>query len=222
MKKQSASVFNAANMITYFRVLLIPVFVAAVFGESPVSPFIALAIFVIASISDYLDGLLARKYDLHTRLGEFLDPLADKLLVGSALVCFFLLPEYLVPLGLVVIILLREILVTIMRALAIGKGNPIRTQFAGKVKTFFQMITVIIILILHCAMRWSVNRAPEINWSTGMEQWINVFGPTGGKILYAIPPVLVSISAVLAFISMLLYLIRSGHLFSKGMTPPPL
>lgn len=150
---------NTPNKLTVLRILLIPFFVAFLLIEQiPLHYLWALLIFVIASITDLLDGKLARKNDLVTTFGKFLDPLADKLLVVSALICFIELK--LAPSVVVLIIIAREFLVTGVRLLAAGNGKVIAAGFSGKVKTVSQMVAVIVIMFMQFLV--SVNWLPQV------------------------------------------------------------
>lgn len=137
---------NIANKLTILRVCLIPFFVVFllynVFGES--DKYIALAIFVIASLTDLLDGYLARKYKLITDFGKFMDPLADKLLVCSALVCFIQLNA--LPAWIVVVIISREFIISGFRLVAANKGIVIAASWWGKYKTVSQIVLVILLI----------------------------------------------------------------------------
>lgn len=148
---------NIANKLTVARMILIPVFVIlmyipnqygelAVLGASiPVFQFIAGLVFTIASITDYLDGYLARKYNLVTSFGEFFDPMADKLLVITALV--MLVASQHIPAWVVIIIISRELLVTGLRVLlATHSGKVMAAAWPGKIKTFTQMFAIIFYL----------------------------------------------------------------------------
>ena len=139
---------NLPNKLTIVRVLLIPAFLVFLFIDKiPGNYFFALAIFALASITDALDGHIARKHNLVTNFGKFLDPLADKVLVMSALVAF-------IELGLassiaVIIILAREFMVTSLRLVANKEGGKvIAAGMMGKLKTAFTMVAIVAILFL--------------------------------------------------------------------------
>jgi CDP-diacylglycerol--glycerol-3-phosphate 3-phosphatidyltransferase len=139
---------QTANALTVARIAAVPFFVAFLFGRSAGSGVAALSVFVFASVSDFFDGWAARRFGSQSRLGEFLDPLADKILTGSAFISFAFLPELGVPAWLVLAILLREAVLTLARAAAMAKGAPLRTEFAGKAKTAVQMTSIAAILVL--------------------------------------------------------------------------
>ena len=133
---------NIANKLTLLRIVMIPFFIFLLLeGYS----FWALIVFSTAAFTDYLDGYLARKYKLITNFGKFMDPLADKLLVTSALVCFVQLGQ--LNSWVVIIILSREFIVSIFRAIAAAEGIVIAASLWGKAKTISQMFMVIVLLL---------------------------------------------------------------------------
>lgn len=137
---------NLPNKITIFRVCMIPVFL--VFMLIPGIPFgnyIATAVFAIACASDALDGHIARKHNLVTNFGKFMDPLADKLLVCSALICFVELSY--MPAWIVIVIIAREFIISGFRLIASDNGVVIAASYWGKFKTIAQMITCILLII---------------------------------------------------------------------------
>jgi len=136
---------NIANKITIIRILLIPVLIVFLTIDIPYHMEIALFVFVIASLTDKLDGYIARKYNLITDLGKFLDPLADKLLVSAALLMFIQLGR--IDAWIVFIVLAREFAVTGLRAVAANKNIVIAASQLGKIKTTIQIITIIVILL---------------------------------------------------------------------------
>ena len=138
---------NLPNKLTLFRVVLIPFFVfflLAAYFEG-YGNYIAVAIFIVASITDFLDGKIARKYNLVTNFGKFMDPLADKLLVCSALICLIQLE--LIPAWVVIIIIAREFIISGFRLVASDNGVVIAASYWGKFKTAFQMLTVIVLIL---------------------------------------------------------------------------
>jgi len=137
---------NTPNKLTTLRIVLIPFFLAALLIDFPGHYFAALVIFAVASVTDWLDGYLARKYALVTNFGKFFDPLADKLLTLSAFICMVELD--LIGAIPVFIILARELLITSLRTLAAGGGTVIAANWPGKVKTVLQMITICLFLFL--------------------------------------------------------------------------
>ncbi len=137
---------NLPNKLTIFRVILIPFFVLCFY--LPVIPFnnvVACVIFCVASITDFLDGYLARRDGLVTNFGKFMDPLADKLLVGAALIC--LIESGQLPAWAVVIIISREFIISGFRLIASDNGVVIAASYWGKFKTVTQMAMVILMLL---------------------------------------------------------------------------
>ncbi|WP_182199221.1 CDP-diacylglycerol--glycerol-3-phosphate 3-phosphatidyltransferase [Paraliobacillus salinarum] len=148
---------NIPNQITLSRIFLIPVFILLLtlpldFGEwsigtttLPIVDFIAAMLFIVAAGTDWVDGYYARKYQLVTNLGKFLDPMADKLLVSSA---FILLVEMdMIPAWIVIIIISREFAVTGLRLVAAGEGIVLAAGNLGKWKTTFQLVSISLLLL---------------------------------------------------------------------------
>ncbi len=135
---------NIANKITVIRILLIPVFMFFMIVRVPYNMEIALCIFLLASLTDKLDGHLARKYNLITDMGKFLDPLADKLLVTAAFVQLIEIER--IDAWIVFIILAREFAVTGLRSIAASQDIVIAASNFGKIKTVIQMVTVIALI----------------------------------------------------------------------------
>ena len=136
---------NLPNKLTMFRVILIPFFVVFLLVDiTPVDKWIALAIFIIASLTDMLDGQIARKYNLVTNFGKFMDPLADKLLVCSALVCLVAVDR--IPAWMVIVIIAREFIISGFRLVASDNGVVIAASYWGKFKTTFQIIMICLMI----------------------------------------------------------------------------
>lgn len=139
---------NLPNKLTLLRVIMIPFFVAALLydgGANQNMRYVAAALFIIASLTDMLDGKIARKYNLVTNFGKFMDPLADKLLVCSALICLIELGQ--LPSWMVIIIVSREFIISGFRLIAAEQGIVIAASYWGKFKTTFQMIAVILMIV---------------------------------------------------------------------------
>lgn len=135
---------NLPNKLTVFRVFCIPVFVAMMlFTAIPYNYYIALGIFIIASLTDLLDGKIARKYNLVTNFGKFIDPLADKMLVCAALIC---LSPKMIPAWVVIIIVSRELFISGFRILAADQGIVLAAGWWGKFKTAFSMIMLVVLI----------------------------------------------------------------------------
>ena len=139
---------NLPNKLTLLRVLLVPFFVASLVwgqGQNQMLRVGALIIFIVASLTDMLDGQIARRYHLVTNFGKFMDPLADKLLVCSALICFVELRQ--ISAVVVIIIIAREFVISGFRLVAADAGVVIAASWWGKLKTVSQMIAVILMII---------------------------------------------------------------------------
>ena len=139
---------NLPNKLTMFRVVLIPVFIVVLMSgliAEPASRYIAVVIFCVASFTDYLDGHIARKYNLVTNFGKFMDPLADKLLVSAAMICMIELG--MLPAWVVIIIISREFIITGFRLIAAEGGLVIAASWWGKIKTVTQMAMIILMLL---------------------------------------------------------------------------
>lgn len=138
---------NLPNKLTMLRVIMIPFFVFFLLTEvaGACSPWVALALFCVASLTDFFDGQIARKYNLVTNFGKFMDPLADKLLVCSALICFIELR--LLPAWFVIIIIAREFIISGFRLVASDNGVVIAASWWGKFKTVSQMLMIILLIL---------------------------------------------------------------------------
>ena len=130
-------ILNLPNILTLFRIVLIVPVCVLVFAGDPVSVFIAVLLFFIASLTDWVDGYIARRQGLVSITGKFLDPLADKLLVMAVMV--MMLPMGRIPSWLVIILLVRELIISGLRAIAATEGYVISAGAGGKLKTSFQM-----------------------------------------------------------------------------------
>ncbi len=147
------SKMNLPNKLTMVRVLMIPFFIVFLMmpqinGEifiTPVNDYIAFGIFVVASLTDLIDGRIARSRNLVTNFGKFMDPLADKLLVCSALICLIELQR--ISSWMVIVIIAREFIISGFRLIAADKGVVIAASYWGKFKTTFQMIGVCMLIL---------------------------------------------------------------------------
>ena len=138
---------NFANRLTLLRIILVPVFLVILYTGFPGSEWVALGIFILASLTDFADGYIARKYHQVTNFGKFVDPLADKMLVLSAM-C------WLVDAGtmagwILAVVLVREFAVSGLRLVAVERGRVIAAGMSGKVKTFSSMVALCFMLVLH-------------------------------------------------------------------------
>lgn len=136
---------NLANKITIIRIFMIPVFMAFMLMKFPFHMEAALAVFLIASFTDKLDGYIARKYNMITDFGKFMDPLADKLLVTAAFVLLIQLGR--IEAWIVFVILAREFAVTGLRSLAAAQNVIIAASKYGKIKTVTQIIAIVILIL---------------------------------------------------------------------------
>lgn len=137
---------NLPNKLTVLRVIMIPFFVVFMLTDlgGTYSNYIALVIFCVASLTDMLDGKIARKYNLVTNFGKFMDPLADKLLVGAAMICLVEMGR--LPAWIVIVIISREFIISGFRLIASDNGIVIAASYWGKFKTVFQMAMIIVLI----------------------------------------------------------------------------
>ena len=137
---------NLANKLTLARVIMIPVFLVVLFSmEAPMNRYLAVLIFIVASLTDFLDGYIARKYNMVSNFGKFMDPLADKILVMAAMVSMVALGD--LPSWVVIVILAREFAITGFRTLAVEANIVMAASWWGKVKTTVQMIMIPVVLL---------------------------------------------------------------------------
>lgn len=165
---------NLPNKLTIFRILLIPPFVLLLLGEgsgwgwyqalfggiAEYVDYIALTIFIIASLTDLIDGKIARKYNLVTNFGKFMDPLADKLLVSAAMIALIELER--IPAWIVIVIISREFIISGFRLVAADNKVVIAASYWGKFKTTFQMVMV-------CLM---IADIPQLRLLTDISMWV--------------------------------------------------
>lgn len=183
---------NLPNKLTVLRMIMVPFFVLALLWPFPHHYLVALALFGIASYTDHLDGKLARKYHQITDFGKSMDPLADKILVISALVCFVSLG--LCDVWLVLLIIAREFMVTSIRLVAAGKGTVIAANNWGKIKTVSQIVAICVILLLqYIAELGSLELVQFVNQDVLMLFW-------------AIGEIFLAIATFFAVLSGLVYL----------------
>lgn len=138
---------NLPNKLTILRIIMIPFFVVCLLwdgGSNQPLRYVADIIFIVASLTDMLDGHIARKYNLVTNFGKFMDPLADKLLVCSALICLIELGN--IPAWMVIVIISREFIISGFRLVASDNGIVIAASYWGKWKTVFQMVSVVLLI----------------------------------------------------------------------------
>lgn len=165
---------NLPNKLSIARALCIPVIVVLLYMDSDTCRILAGALFILAALTDLVDGKIARKYNLVTDFGKFIDPVADKLLVLTTLV--MLVRGGLMEAWVVVVILCRELAVDGLRMVAVGQGKVIAAGPLGKWKTTFQMVTIVCILLL--------NKACFATWYTGVLTGISVALTLGSAVDY--------------------------------------
>ena len=185
---------NLPNKLTILRMLMIPLFVLFFEWKSlPLNYFLAFAMFGIASLTDLFDGKLARKYNLVSDFGKLMDPLADKVLVTSALVCFVAEASAATPSWVVILILAREFLVTSLRLLAAAKGIVLAADKWGKYKTATTMTWILVDLFL---MEFTI-----------LIDWCSLFG--------WLHPILMYLSLFFTIYSGANYVLKNKEMFGK-------
>lgn len=183
---------NLPNKLTMFRVILIPFFlVALMLPVIPAGKWIAVGIFGLASLTDLFDGKIARKYNLITDFGKFMDPLADKLLVCSAMIALIELER--LPAWIVIIIIAREFIISGFRLVASDNGVVIAASQWGKIKTTIQMIMVIVLIV---------------NVSENF--------PMAARVIMICEQVLIYASLILTVVSLIDYLVKNREVLSEG------
>jgi CDP-diacylglycerol--glycerol-3-phosphate 3-phosphatidyltransferase len=145
---------NLPNKLTMLRMIMIPFLVVFLGLPYSFGRYIALAIFIVASLTDTADGYIARKYNLITDFGKFMDPLADKLLVCSTMICLVHMNE--LPYWVVIVIIAREFAISGFRLVAADNGIVIAASWWGKIKTICQMVMIIVVLFHFPGGAWRV------------------------------------------------------------------
>jgi len=138
---------NLANKITFVRIFLVPIFLVCILIDTWETKLLALLIFILGGITDTIDGIIARRKKIVTHIGRSLDPLADKLLITTALICFLGFKELKIPSWTVVVIMIRDYIITWLRSVPQDNTSISADKFA-KIKTFLQNVTVVSILVL--------------------------------------------------------------------------
>lgn len=139
-------ILNLANLLSLFRILISPIFMILILSGEPNYVILSAFLFLIAAITDYLDGFIARKMNAETKIGRFVDPLADKFLTTAAFLSFVFLE--IIPLWMVVIIIIRDFGTTLLRIIGDKKNNSVKTSKFAKYKTFLQMAFIAVVLFL--------------------------------------------------------------------------
>lgn len=199
---------NIPNTITVIRLCLVPVFLFFMTMEGLAYSVLALAVFLIASFSDLIDGMLARKWNLETEFGKLMDPIADKVLICSALLVFLKIEYLFIPVWVIVIIIAREFLITGFRIYALGGGQVIASEKAGKLKTTSQVSAIILTLLVVITKNYA-----EVYLS-----WNPFDVETQRQLLFwwcvsYTPFILLLISAVLSVFSGVTFIINNRNIF---------
>lgn len=189
---------NLPNKLTLIRMFLAPIYLALMLIEFPYHYIVALAVFAVASLTDMLDGKIARKNNLITVFGKLLDPLADKMLTTAALLAF--MREGWCSIWIVMIVLTREFAVAGVRLIATAQGIVIPANYWGKAKTVSQMVFTIVIMLL-----------------AELDATFNIFANVGWFTLARVSNIMLWITAVLTVVSGITYFVDSKKLidFSK-------
>ncbi len=143
------------NQLSLLRIILAPVFLYLFLSENPLYKKISLVVFFIAVLTDWYDGWHARRYGQVSKVGIFLDPLADKFLTSIAFIGFYILG--IMPLWMVLIIVVRDIVITILRSYQEANGKTMKTSYIAKTKTFIQMTYIFLIVILVCSLSFDID-----------------------------------------------------------------
>jgi CDP-diacylglycerol--glycerol-3-phosphate 3-phosphatidyltransferase len=154
---------NLPNALTVGRILLVPILVTVLFTKMPGKEWLGLGLFLAAALTDFLDGFLARRYQVITPLGQLLDPAADKILIASAFISLVELNPAITPAWMVAAILAREFAVGALRNVAASQGVVVAAGWSGKVKTVVQIIAVSL-LIIHNQLGEFRHLAPISLW----------------------------------------------------------
>ena len=191
---------NLPNKLTVSRFVLTLAFLVAIFSRFPFHETVALILFVAGSITDWLDGAIARKHKLITDFGKLMDPLADKILTSSAFIAF--VGEGLMDAWMVTVIVARELAITGLRLLAANKQVVLAAEGFGKHKTISQVVAIIAVLVLTAYRQWGV-----------AGQWIFGFEVLGKPWVAWFKPLSIWVAVILTFISGWLYLWRNRALY---------
>jgi CDP-diacylglycerol--glycerol-3-phosphate 3-phosphatidyltransferase len=194
------------NQLTLLRIALTPVFLYYLFSANPVDKQIALGIFILAAITDWYDGYVARRWGFITRWGKFLDPLADKVLTSAAFISFIYIGY--AEAWMVWVIVVRDFLMTFLRAYGEFKGKTINTSGFAKTKTFFQLVVIYLFLL-----EYIVRTSPELTLRFG---WLFDIAATPG-IMYS----LMLITTLLTAATGAMYLISNKKIIIELFTHHP-
>ena len=191
---------NLPNKLSCLRIILVPVMAVVFLLDFAYAPLVAVAIFAMAAFTDFLDGKIARKYNMVTDLGKLLDPIADKLLVLFAL--FLVVEANLIPVGFGAFcggsIIGRELLISAVRQIAASKGVIIQANIYGKIKTFVQDIALPMLML--CKMQTTI---------------VELFSQSFFDVYQIVCWVMVGIATLLTLISGVVYLVQNKHVFAE-------
>ncbi len=203
------SIINIPNLITFSRiVLLIPYFILLYFYNNWICQFTALIILIIAGITDFLDGFIARKLNVETDFGKFFDPLADKIFIISVLIGIMYFFHDLIPLWMVILLLIRELTISDFRLFSYSSNKNFRTVNFAKIKTALLFVTIIISNLIIIIESYLIN-------IKGINSIVSIY-PVFGKIIYYIPSFFLIIALYFAFHSGIIYLFSNISSFYKN------
>lgn len=207
------------NALTLLRVFLVIPMVILLFGGYQEKCWSGI-LFLIGGITDFLDGKIARKYDVKSEFGNFMDPLADKLLIISILIAFLQLDPTIFPYWMVWLIVSREFIVTALRIGGMNQNKQVKTLYIGKIKTTAQFTTIFVILILlilkdYLIAQGEIHPVPGVIGLPFSKIWFNYFGNTAYFITYT-PSFLLGISTILSVYSGLTYFFKNKKLISSS------
>jgi CDP-diacylglycerol--glycerol-3-phosphate 3-phosphatidyltransferase len=217
-------IWNLPNILTILRIVLIAPFLILLFADWWIFKLASLAIFIIASFTDLLDGWLARKLNKKTKFGNFMDPLADKLFVAAALISLPSLEKDLFPFWMVFLILSREFVVTYLRVFALSKEKEVETMKLGKTKTTLQLITIAIIVSLLILKAFliqqnTISPAPgPIGVPIG-QIWRNYFSSWANVLIYT-PSFMIFFTMLITVFSGIQYIYKNRVLFFTNHSKP--
>lgn len=215
--KKIDKIWNIPNVITLLRIFLILPFLAFLFQNAWTAKLIALGIFILTAFSDWIDGVLARKLNQKTKFGNFMDPLADKLLVAASLIALPSLERDIFPFWMVFLILSREFIITYLRVFALSKNKEVQTMKLGKTKTTMQLLSIVVIIILLIIKAFLIqtNRLAPAPGPVGIpiaQIWKNYFS-SWAKVLIYTPFFLMSITTIITVFSGVQYIYKNRSLF---------
>ena len=205
---------TTANKITMVRILMIPFFIYFALQYDKTSLIIALVLFCLASVTDFLDGYIARKYNQVTDFGKFVDPLADKLLVTAALLIF--IEKGIFPAWMVFIVLAREFIITSLRNVAAAKGKVLAASWTGKVKTCVQIAGIIIDFFVLILISGSLE-----DMNTAIASSIGVIGGAAGPTAvltagFGIPNIVAWVVTLVTIYAGVDYMVKNWDLVKDG------